>query len=202
MNAAFLKYTVGEATPAEVLNTLNIEFPAIYFNEMMNGVGRREVEQMLELIPTTKVFIEIDDTWDTEEETLTGLMAGKYIKQIFIAGCNHEIRELPQSTEEILVRAASDCAAIRNLVARENIKRIKMIGGCVDHRTWSAIADRHTKIEKLILEDTTLADMGMAHEAVLKIYQFETKRAMINDVEHVHGGVINRMFEQYRVRRQ
>lgn len=113
MNSAFLKYTTGEATPAEVLKTLDVKFPAVYSNEIMNGVGRREVEQVLNLIPATEVFIEIDATWDGEEETLAGLMAVKYIEKVFISGSNHVIRELPQSTEELLVRAEENCANVQ-----------------------------------------------------------------------------------------
>lgn len=202
MNSALVKYTIGEATPAEVLRNLEIEFPAIYFNEIMNGVGRREVEKVLSLIPATQVFIEIDATWDGEEETLAGLMAGRYIEEISISGCNHEIRELPQSTKKILVRARENCAAIRHLAAKENIREIKIVGGKVDHRTWKAIANRFTKIQRFELNGTTLTDMGEAHEAMQKIDHFETRQAIINGVEHPHAGVINRMFEQYRLHRQ
>lgn len=200
MNNALVKYTTGEATPAEVLRNLEIEFPAIYFNEIMNGVGRREVENVLSLIPATKVIIEIDATWDGERETLAGLMAGKYIEQIYIIGCNHEIEELPQSTKKVLIRAGGNCAGIHNLAARENIREIKLIGGSVDHRTWKAIANRFTKIQRFELDGTTLNDMGEAHKAMQKIDRFETRQTIINGVEHAHGGVINRIFEQFRVR--
>lgn len=200
MNNSLQKYITGDATPAEVLQSINIKLPIININEMINGIGRREVEKILNLIPAKKVIIEIDATWDSEEETLAGLMAGKYIQKIFIAGCNHEIRDLPQSTEEIVVRAGEDCAAIRNIVTRENIRKITMIGGSVDHRTWRTIADRTTKLSELELIETKLSDILNAHEALHMIGHFKTTNARINNREKTHEQVINQIYEQFFTR--
>lgn len=142
MNNALLKFMSGEATPAEVLEKINIEFPIINMNEMTNGIGRREVEKILSLIPAKKVIINIGESWDSEAETLAGLMAGKYIQKIYIAGCDHEIGDLPQSTEEIVVRAGANCAAICSVVTRENIRKITMIGGA-----WNTAHFKQLQIE-------------------------------------------------------
>lgn len=200
MNNALLKFMTGEATPADVLQELNIELPIINMNEMMNGIGRREVEKILSLIPAKKVIIEIDATWDGEKETLAGLMAGKFIEKIYIAGCSHEIGDLPQSTEEIIIRAEENCAAICKVVTQETIRKITMIGGRMDYRTWKTIADRTTKLYELTLIGTKLTDILNAHEAMHKIDHFKTTMTRINEHEKTHEQVIGHMYEQYLAR--
>lgn len=200
MENAFHNYLNGNAIPAEVIQEMKITIPTIEINKIINGVGRREVEKLLSLVPATKVIIDIDATWDGEEDTLAGLMAGKFIKYLHISGCSHEIRELPPSIEELVVRATADCAAVCAVVSMENIREITLIGGRVNSRTWDTIEKRTTNLRKLELVGTTIDDIRFASSATPKIMRFRTRGALINGNECSHEMVISKIHERYILR--
>lgn len=197
MEGAFKNYMNGDGVPADVLQHLNINMPPLHINEAVSGVGRREVEQLLNLIPATKVMIEIDATWDGEQETLAGLMAGKYIRELHIYGCSHEIGTLPSSIEEVSIRASADCTAIRALAAMENIREITLTNGRMDALTWETIVGRSTKLRKLELNGTTLDVVRNGSNGLAKIRNFITRDVTMNDKVLSHEQVLAKLYEKF-----
>lgn len=197
MEEIYNQYICAKVVPAEMIHALELQIPMIDVNEIINGIGKREIEKLLHLIPATTLSIDISDTWDGEQDTLSGLMAGKYLKKIFIANCDHDIKFLPPSTEEIIIRATRNCHPIRLLVNMENIKKITLMGGCIDARTWTAIGDRHTDLESLELIATTIENCGNATQAMGKIINLETKKVYVRGTECSHDEFIKKIYDKY-----
>lgn len=195
MNSAFNNYLKGEALPAEVSEAMNTYVPPIYLNEKIDSFGRREIEQFLKIVPAKVVLMKIDDSWDDEEETLLGLMAGRFIERIFIYGCSHEIKYLPTSAHSVSVRARGDCTAIRQMVKMENLREITMIGGKMDEPTWVTIGERLTKIRKLELIGTRIECVRFGYRALGRINDFITKGVKLNGEEIGMHDLVRRMRE-------
>lgn len=197
MEETFNKYICARVVPAEVIRALKVQIPMIDVNAMINGIGKREIEKLLNLIPATHLIIDIGETWDGQTATLSGLMSGKYLTKLFIANCDHDIECLPPTTEEVTIRASRKCHPIRLLVNMENIKKITLIGGRIDARTWTTIADRHTDLETLELIATTVDEWSGAAEAMVKITILDTKNVTVDETECSHEQFIKKIYEKY-----
>lgn len=174
---------------AEALKAIGVCVPPVHINELVNGLGRREVEDILKIVPATCVLIEVDNTWDGEEQTLAGLMTGKFIEKLFIKGCSEPVKELPRSTKSVFVRAMNDCEAIQNIVAMENVKTLTMVGGRVDALTWMKLADRSTMMEKL---EIIAADFKYIKNVngLARVREFVTRNATWNGQPMNHADVV------------
>lgn len=182
MNGAFNAYLKDDVVAADVLKDLGVLAPALHIDEIIDGLGRREVEKLLNLVPATTVFINIGNTWDGEEETLAGLTAGRYIEKIFISECNHEIRELPQSARKVTVKTTGDCAAIRNIIGMEHIKEITLVGGRVDLHTWVRLNERATRMSKLEFIGSEIENIRYGRGGIKKVCEFKAVEAKIGGV--------------------
>lgn len=190
---AFNLYLRNDVVPADVLRELEMWAPVLHVNRMINGVGRREIERLLCLIPAKSILIEVDDSWDEQDETLAGLMAGHYIETIFIKGCSQEIKALPQSTRKVSVRADDNCAPLRSIIGNENIKEMALIGGRVDLHTLVKLSERMTMMNKLEFIGCEIENIQYGEGCLKRVREFVTREVTVNGKRLNHREIVEKI---------
>lgn len=173
-----------EQTPAEFLKKLGTTVPEMNLNKMFSsrGLGREDVEKMLNQIPATEVRLDVSNGWDDQHQLVLGLLSGRYIEKLRIAGCGNPIKAIPPSTRdlEIEVLMDYDCAAISMTAGAPNLRRLTLINGIADHNTCTRIASRSTKLH-LTLLNTGITDFSGNKNMMSKLSGFELQHVTFED---------------------
>lgn len=195
MQSIVQDYMSGEAVPAEIIKGLNVTIPMINLNEMIRGMCRRDIEKFLWTVPATSLMIDLSGSLSCEDDTINGLMAGRYIEKLFIANCRTAIHQVPPSAREVHVRALDDCHAIMKIASAENIRKLILIKGSVDFRTWTSISSRVTNME-LELRGTKIVEFRGAENLMSKISKLTLENTTMDGEEINHHEFMKGIYDE------